>query len=254
MTKRTNAKRIARQSRREDKRAKLELVTNQTQHEHIHEPAPAKRLNAPLAARNPNQQLYIDALQTKRLIFSTGSAGVGKTYLATSHACRELLAKDIDRIVVTRPVLQADEDLGFLPGDVNEKFAPYFRPVYDVLLEQLGGSFLEYCLKPGIEKVEIAPFAFMRGRTFKNAVVILDEAQNVTVNQMKLFLTRIGENCTVIVNGDITQCDLPHHKQSGLQDALRRFQDSDLVGVVNFTDDDCVRSDICALALDAYSN
>ncbi|WP_446914844.1 PhoH family protein, partial [Klebsiella pneumoniae] len=105
--------------------------------------------------------------------------------------------------------LQADEDLGFLPGDVGEKFAPYFRPVYDVLQKRLGASFLEYCLKPEIAKVEIAPFAYMRGRTFENGVVILDEAQNVTPSQMKMFLTRMGENVTVIVNGDVTQCDLP---------------------------------------------
>lgn len=252
MPKRTNAKRLARQASREEKRNRPHLVAVKNEDERTHEPVQARRVTTPLVARNENQQLYLDALESKRLIFSTGDAGVGKTFLATAYACRELLSKDIERIIVTRPVLQADEDLGFLPGDVNEKFAPYFRPVYDVLLERLGGSFLEYCLKPGVEKIEIAPFAFMRGRTFKNAVVILDEAQNVTVNQMKMFLTRIGDNCTVIVNGDVQQCDLPSHKMSGLADALTRFSDNELTTVVRFNKEDSVRSEICSLALEAY--
>lgn len=179
-------------------------------------------------------------------------AGCGKTFLATAVAAQRLLDKEVDRIIVTRPVLQAEEDLGFLPGDMAEKFAPFFRPVYDVLQKRLGASFLEYCLKPEVAKVEIAPFAYMRGRTFENAVVILDEAQNVTASQMKMFLTRMGENVTVIVNGDVTQCDLPGNVKSGLEDALQRFQPSRQVGLIEFTAEDCVRSDLCKVALQAY--
>ena len=169
-------------------------------------------------------------------------------------AADALINKEIERIIVTRPVLQADEDLGFLPGDIAEKFAPYFRPVYDVLVKRLGASFLQYCLRPEIGKVEIAPFAYMRGRTFENAFVILDEAQNVTVNQMKLFLTRMGENVTVVVNGDITQCDLPTNVPSGLADALTRFEANNRVGVIRFTEEDCVRSTLCQHVLAAYHN
>ncbi|QXO09813.1 hypothetical protein pEaSNUABM38_00091 [Erwinia phage pEa_SNUABM_38] len=214
----------------------------------------SKRDTSPIEPRNQSQQLYALALETKQLIFSTGEAGCGKTFMGTAFAVERLLAKDVDRIIITRPVLSADEDLGFLPGDVSEKFAPYFRPVYDVLLKRLGSRYLQYCLKPGIDKVEIAPFAYMRGRNFENAVVILDEAQNTTAQQMKLFLTRIGENCIVIVNGDVTQCDLPHGVKSGLADALTRFEEDDLVGIVRFTKDDCVRSALCQRALYAYGD
>lgn len=124
--------------------------------------------------------------------------------------------------------------------------------MYDVLVKRLGSSFMQYCLRPEIGKVEIAPFAYMRGRTFENAVVILDEAQNVTAAQMKMFLTRLGENVTVIVNGDITQCDLPSHVKSGLSDALSRFEDDDMVSVVRFEKEDCVRSQLCQRTLLAY--
>lgn len=215
-------------------------------------PAKEKRDETPITARNEAQQNYINALESKSLIFATGEAGCGKTFIAAAEAAHRLLHKEIDRIVVTRPVLSADEDLGFLPGDMSEKFAPYFRPVYDILQRRLGGSFLKYCLRPEVLKVEIAPFAYMRGRTFENAVVLLDEAQNVTAAQMKMFLTRIGENCTVIVNGDVTQCDLPPGVQSGLSDVLTRFTDDDLVGVVRFGVDDSVRSLLCQRALRAY--
>ncbi len=158
-----------------------------------------------------------------------------KNWISAAKAAKALIHKDVERIIVTRPVLQADEDLGFLPGDISEKFAPYFRPVYDVLVKRLGASFMQYCLRPEIGKVEIAPFAYMRGRTFENAVVILDEAQNVTAAQMKMFLTRLGENVTVIVNGDITQCDLPSGVKSGLSDAMSRFEEDEMIGVVRFT-------------------
>lgn len=126
-----------------------------------------KRDNAPVTARTEAQVAYLSAIESKQLIFATGEAGCGKTFISAAKAAEALIHKEVDRIIVTRPVLQADEDLGFLPGDVSEKFAPYFRPVYDVLVRRLGASFLQYCLRPEIGKVEIAPFAYMRGRTFE---------------------------------------------------------------------------------------
>ncbi|QDH46514.1 putative phosphate starvation-inducible protein [Aeromonas phage LAh_9] len=204
--------------------------------------------------KNISQARYIHALHHKPLVFATGEAGCGKTFLSTVYACERLLAKDVERIIVTRPVLSADEDLGYLPGDMSEKFAPYFRPVYDVLLKRLGSTYLEYCLKPRVAKVEIAPFAYMRGRTFENAVIILDEAQNVTPQQMKMFLTRLGENVTVIVNGDITQCDLPKEVPSGLEDALERFRNDKYTSIIEFGIEDCVRSELCQHALRAYND
>ena len=211
------------------------------------------RDRSPITARNEAQKQYIDAIKWKKLTFANGEAGCGKTFISTALAADALINKDISRIIVTRPVLQAEEDLGFLPGDMADKFAPYFRPVYDVLVKRLGHSFLQYCLRPEIGKVEISPFAYMRGRTFENAVVILDEAQNVTVSQMKMFLTRLGENVTVIVNGDVTQCDLPSSSRSGLADALQRFSSDEMVSMINFAMDDCVRSALCHRALMAYN-
>lgn len=239
-------------SRRTNRQMEIENMGTPSNVEHL-QLVKIKRDSSPIEPRSSNQAHYIDAIESKLLIFSTGEAGCGKTFISAAMAAEQLWNKEIDKIVVTRPVLQADEDLGFLPGDVAEKFAPYFRPVYDVLQKRLGASFLEYCLKPQVAKVEIAPFAYMRGRTFENAFVILDEAQNVTPAQMKMFLTRIGENCTVVVNGDVTQCDLPRGVQSGLADALRRFAPDDLVDLVEFTAEDCVRSEICQKALFAYS-
>ncbi len=211
-----------------------------------------KRDNAPVTARTEAQVAYLSAIESKQLIFATGEAGCGKTFISAAKAAEALIHKEVDRIIVTRPVLQADEDLGFLPGDVSEKFAPYFRPVYDVLVRRLGASFLQYCLRPEIGKVEIAPFAYMRGRTFENAFVILDEAQNVTASQMKMFLTRLGENVTVVVNGDITQCDLPRGVKSGLEDALQRFTEDGMVSIIRFDSQDCVRSALCQRTLNAY--
>ncbi|MGJ0636905.1 phosphate starvation-inducible protein PhoH [Xenorhabdus bovienii] len=202
--------------------------------------------------RNEMQHRYMRAINNKQLVIANGAAGCGKTFISTVMAADALINKEIDKIIVTRPVLQAEEDLGFLPGDMAEKFAPYFRPVYDVLLKRMGASFLQYCLRPEIGKVEIAPFAYMRGRTFENAFVILDEAQNVTVNQMKMFLTRLGENVTVIVNGDVSQCDLPESTTSGLMDALERFSDDEVISVIHFSQEDCVRSRLCQKALLAY--
>ena len=251
---RREAKRVLRRDSRSHKQREEESVTSLVQMSGVEAIGMARdsRDTSPIEARNDAQAHYLNAIDNKQLIFATGEAGCGKTWISAAKAAEALIHKDVDRIIVTRPVLQADEDLGFLPGDIAEKFAPYFRPVYDVLVKRLGASFMQYCLRPEIGKVEIAPFAYMRGRTFENAVVILDEAQNVTAAQMKMFLTRLGENVTVIVNGDITQCDLPSGVRSGLSDALARFEEDEMVGIVRFTTDDCVRSTLCQRALKAY--
>jgi len=251
---RREAKRVLRRDSRSHKQREEESINSLVQMSGVESIGMARdsRDNSPIAARNEAQAHYLNAIESKQLIFATGEAGCGKTWISAAKAAEALIHKDVDRIIVTRPVLQADEDLGFLPGDISEKFAPYFRPVYDILVKRLGASFMQYCLRPEIGKVEIAPFAYMRGRTFENAVVILDEAQNVTAAQMKMFLTRLGENVTVIVNGDITQCDLPASVKSGLSDALARFEEDEMVGVVRFTKDDCVRSALCQRTLKAY--
>lgn len=246
------AKREAKAEARRKGNTRLSLVTEESSQAET-QPL-AKRDTTPFKPRNENQTLYWDALNNRSLLVATGSAGSGKSFAASVYACDQLLAKEVEKIIVTRPVLQSDEDLGFLPGDIAEKFAPYFKPIHEILLKRLGGGFLEYCMKPGVEKVEIAPFAYMRGNTFSDAVIILDEAQNVTVNQMKLFLTRIGENATVVINGDPLQCDLPKGVKSGLVDLLERIERTQLdVPVIRFTDDDCVRSDVCRMALKLYS-
>lgn len=248
---RREAKRVLRRDSRSHKQREEESVTSLVQMGGVEAIGMARdsRDTSPVKARNEAQAHYLNAIDSKQLIFATGEAGCGKTWISAAKAAEALIHKDVERIIVTRPVLQADEDLGFLPGDIAEKFAPYFRPVYDVLLKRLGTSFMQYCLRPEIGKVEIAPFAYMR----ENAVVILDEAQNVTAAQMKMFLTRLGENVTVIVNGDITQCDLPRGVRSGLSDALERFEEDEMVGIVHFNKDDCVRSALCQRTLHAYS-
>jgi phosphate starvation-inducible PhoH-like protein len=202
----------------------------------------------PIVAKTANQKLYINAIKTAELTFATGSAGVGKTWLVGALAAEMLDSKKIEKIVLTRPAIEAGENLGFLPGELEEKFAPYLVPFMDVFHERLGKTFYEYCLKVG--KIEAAPLAYMRGRTFKNALVILDEAQNTTPLQMKMFLTRIGEGCTVVVNGDLLQKDIPG--ASGLEDAINRLSFIPSVKVVRFSKGDSVRSGLVREIVEAY--
>ena len=197
----------------------------------------------------------MDSIEKYDLVIGAGSAGAGKSFLATVYAIDQLTEKNYEKIIVTRPMVTGEEEMGFLPGSLMEKWLPFFRPIYDTMRRRMGPSFLQYCLRPEIEKIEIVPFAFMRGRDLREAVIILDEAQNVTVTQMKLFLTRAGENAKVIINGDLTQCDLPRGTKSGLADLLERIERKGLdVPVIHFTDDDCVRSDLCKTALEIYSD
>ncbi|UQT02982.1 phosphate starvation-inducible protein [Serratia phage vB_SmaS-Totoro] len=253
--KRRDVRKAKRQANRGFESNLVEFPTNDNgfaSHESIGM-AKCKKDTRPIEPRNDNQALYLNALELSDLIVATGSAGSGKTFLASAYAVEQLSEKRYEKIIVTRPMVTAEEEMGFLPGDANEKFAPYFRPVYDILRKRMGDGWLKYCLREEIGKVEIAPFAFMRGRTFEDAIVILDEAQNVTVNQMRLFLTRVGENVTIIVNGDPNQCDLPKGTKSGLVDLINRIKSKSIdVPIIEFTDDDCVRSKLCSTALDIY--
>ncbi len=202
----------------------------------------------PITAQNEAQKRYINAIRTQQVTFASGPAGVGKTWLAGALAAEQLTGRKIEKIIITRPAVEAGEKLGFLPGEVDEKYAPYLAPFRDVLDERLGKSFVELALKRG--KIEAAPFAYMRGRTFKNALVILDEAQNTTPTQMKMFLTRIGENCTVVVNGDLNQKDIPG--VSGFQDAIERLSFIPSISHVKFDHNDVVRSGIVQEIVQAY--
>lgn len=202
----------------------------------------------PITPQTENQKKYLAAIRTQTITFASGPAGVGKTWLAGAFAAEQLLGRKIEKIIITRPAVEAGEKLGYLPGEIDEKYAPYLAPFRDVLDERLGKSYVDLALKRG--KIEAAPFAYMRGRTFKNAIVILDEAQNTTPTQMKMFLTRLGENVTVIVNGDLNQKDIPG--ASGFDDAIKRLSFITSISHVKFDKDDVVRSGICQEIVTAY--
>lgn len=210
----------------------------------------APRRVEPIQARNERQQQFIDAIFHNTLTIADGEAGTGKTFISAAIAVEYLQAKEVEKIIITRPVLEAGESLGFLPGEINDKFAPYFAPFREALEERLGKGHVEYLVKAG--RIECAPLAYMRGRTFKNAFVVLDEAQNTTPKQMKLFLTRLGEGSKVIVNGDLMQKDLSG--ESGLEDALKRLRKLRRVRVVEFGPEDIVRSRIVSDIVAAYKD
>lgn len=214
------------------------------------EPTPTLRRQKPLEALNDRQADYISAIRSNTLIFGTGPAGTGKTFVATSLAADELAKRNIKKILLTRPAQECGEKLGFLPGELDQKFEPYLRPFRDVLNRRLGAGFVDCALKNG--KIEALPMAYMRGMTFEDCWVLLDEAQNATPLQMKMFLTRIGERCTVIVNGDLSQQDIPG--ESGLSHALMIARDLPSVEEVQFTRDDIVRSGLVQMLVDRYSD
>jgi phosphate starvation-inducible PhoH-like protein len=201
-------------------------------------------------ARTAGQDAYIRALKRNTLVFGTGPAGTGKTWLAVAHAIALFERKEVDRIILSRPAVEAGERLGFLPGDMREKVDPYLRPIYDALYDLMDPRITERALQTG--EIEIAPLAFMRGRTLSNAAVILDEAQNATSMQMKMFLTRLGENSRMIVTGDPSQVDLPGGQTSGLAEAVRLLEHVEGIGLVRFTAEDVVRHELVARIVAAY--
>jgi phosphate starvation-inducible PhoH-like protein len=203
-----------------------------------------------ISARSANQAVYLKALRTSELVFGIGPAGTGKTYLAVAMAVDMLMSGAIERIVLSRPAVEAGERLGFLPGDLREKVDPYLRPLYDALHDMLPGEQVIKRLSSG--EIEIAPLAFMRGRTLANAFVILDEAQNTTPVQMKMFLTRLGEGSRMAVTGDLSQIDLPPRTKSGLADALETLAGEDGIAVVKFNDTDVVRHPLVSRIVRAY--
>jgi len=205
-----------------------------------------------VTARSPVQGAYIQALQRVDLVFGVGPAGTGKTYLAVAYAAQCLERGLVDRIVLSRPAVEAGERLGFLPGDMREKVDPYLRPLYDALYDVLPQAKVERDLDTGI--IEIAPLAFMRGRTLAHAFVILDEAQNTTSMQMKMFLTRLGEGSKMAVTGDPSQVDLPPGQRSGLEEAVGLLSGIRGIEAVRFTSADVVRRDLVARIVDAYDH
>ncbi|WP_116652402.1 PhoH family protein [Pelagibacterium sediminicola] len=205
---------------------------------------------ATIVARNPAQDGYIRAMDRFELIFGVGPAGTGKTYLAVAYAATLLERGEISRIILSRPAVEAGERLGFLPGDLKEKVDPYLRPLYDALYDMMQPEVVERCLVAGT--IEVAPLAFMRGRTLSNAAVILDEAQNTTSMQMKMFLTRLGENSRMIVTGDPTQVDLPRGEKSGLVEALHLLSGVEGIHISRFSDKDVVRHELVARIVRAY--
>jgi phosphate starvation-inducible PhoH-like protein len=204
----------------------------------------------PVRARTPAQDGYIRALRRHALVFGTGPAGTGKTWLAVAHAVALFERKEVDRIVLSRPAVEAGERLGFLPGDMREKVDPYLRPIYDALGDLMDARIVERALQTG--EIEIAPLAFMRGRTLSNAAVILDEAQNTTAMQMKMFLTRLGENSRMIVTGDPSQVDLPPGQASGLAEAVRLLAGVEGIGHCVFTAADVIRHELVGRIVEAY--
>ncbi len=201
-------------------------------------------------ARTPTQNRYIRAMEKSELVFGTGPAGTGKTYLAVAHAAALLERGAVDRIILSRPAVEAGERLGFLPGDMKEKVDPYLRPLYDALYDMMAPERVERALTAGI--IEIAPLAFMRGRTLAHAAIILDEAQNTTSMQMKMFLTRLGEGSRMIVTGDPSQIDLPNNQVSGLVEALGLLPDIEGIECVAFDASDVVRHKLVGRIVRAY--
>lgn len=204
----------------------------------------------PIRSKTVGQRKYVDYIRKKTITFGIGPAGTGKTYLAVAMAVNSFKSKQVEKIILTRPAVEAGEKLGFLPGDLQEKVNPYLRPLYDALQEMLGLDSYSKLMEKGV--IEIAPLAYMRGRTLNNAFIILDEAQNTTKEQIKMFLTRLGENSKMVITGDLTQIDLPEGKISGLKHATRILHGIDEIGIMRFSEKDVVRHPLVQLIVKAY--
>ncbi|MCZ2328066.1 PhoH family protein [Bartonella sp. F02] len=236
--------------------AMADLPNNQFETQKKTQPA-AKRIPAQLSthkktihARTPAQDSYIRAMEQTELVFGVGPAGTGKTYLAVAHAAMLLERGIIERIILSRPAVEAGEHLGFLPGDLKEKVAPYLRPLYDALYDMMPAEKVERVLTSGV--IEIAPLAFMRGRTLTHSAIILDEAQNTTPMQMKMFLTRLGEGARMIITGDVSQIDLPAGQKSGLIEAIRILSNIENIKIIHFDETDVIRHPLVAAIVRAY--
>ncbi|QOW10011.1 PhoH family protein [Kaistella flava (ex Peng et al. 2021)] len=203
-----------------------------------------------IKAKTTNLKKLVKACDTKDMVFAVGPAGTGKTYTSVALAVRALRDKEVKRIILTRPAVEAGESLGFLPGDLKEKLDPYLQPLYDALRDMIPHEKLEGLIEKNV--IEVAPLAFMRGRTLDEAFVILDEAQNTTHSQMKMFLTRMGMNAKFIITGDPTQVDLPMRQKSGLKESMRILKDVDEIGFVHLTEEDVVRHPVVRKIINAY--
>lgn len=195
------------------------------------------------------QEVYLNAIKQKDVIFGIGSAGTGKTYLAANYAAYLLYHRKIDKIILTRPNIETGKGLGFLPGTLEEKYAPYLEPFDNIFSKALGPGFYDYCIKN--KNIDPKPLGFMRGTTFENCVVLVDEAQQATKSEIMMLLSRIGKNCKIILSGDPDQCDIPN---SGLLDAVKRLEYIDGIEVVRFLDSDIVRSKLCKQIILAYKD
>ncbi|MTH61223.1 PhoH family protein [Paracoccus litorisediminis] len=244
------ARRATRAAKREETRSQRRHQTHQTFEDRFTSP-PAKPVTEPLVALTEAQADYGDLIEEKRITFGIGPAGTGKTYYATRLAAEALDRREIRKIYLTRPAVEAGESLGFLPGDLDEKYEPYLRPFKDALNDHFGAGHVEYLIKSKV--IEPVPLGFLRGATIKNAWMLADEMQNATKSQMKMLLTRIGKDAKFIINGDLRQIDIDE-RSSGLEDAVKRTRKVEHVGAIEFTRADVVRDDIVQDILAVYDN
>ena len=230
----------------------LMLLHGEKPHEHATDNLIVHGVNGKsIYARSANQKLLVQSYEENDLLFAVGPAGSGKTYTAIALAVRALKNREVRRIILSRPAVEAGEKLGFLPGDMKEKVDPYLQPLYDALQDMLPDTKLSEFMERGI--IQIAPLAFMRGRTLSDAIVILDEAQNTTIAQLKMFLTRLGMGSKMIVTGDLTQIDLPASQKSGLRDAIERFEKINGIAIVHFNQKDIVRHPLVTKIVNVYN-